>query len=270
MWWDGEQVCVDAPSVPASDRSFLLGDGLFETVKVDERRAIALDRHLRRLASGAERIGLDPVDLPGIRAGIDALLGAVPAPRGRLRIAVSAGSGPLGPIRGDGAPRILIAWAELPAAAPSVALARVPWVRNERSPLVGIKSASYAENLMILAGARAAGADEAVLANTVGLLCEGATVNIGVVVDGIASTPTAASGCLPGVARELALERCDLVEQDHPIDVLGAASELFVMSATRGIQPVHRVDDRLLPAPGPVTSSLVSAWNAAEDAEGGA
>jgi branched-chain amino acid aminotransferase len=69
------------------------------------------------------------------------------------------------------------------------------------------------------------------------------------------------------VTRTLLLEWCDVVEADEPIGVLDQAEEVFLVSTTRDVQPVHRVDDRVLPAPGPVTRALQECW-AARAAEG--
>jgi branched-chain amino acid aminotransferase len=131
----------------------------------------------------------------------------------------------------------------------------VPWVRNERSPVAGLKTTSYAENVVALAYAKQRGASEALFANTQGQLCEGTGSNVFVVVEGRVLTPTLASGCLAGVTRALLMEWCDVVEFDLPVDVLISADEVFLTSSTRDVQPVHRVDDRVLSgAPGRVTA----------------
>ncbi len=75
-------------------------------------------------------------------------------------------------------------------------------------------------------------------------------------IDGEARTPSLASGCLAGVTRALLLEWCDVVEVDEPLGVLDEAEEVFLVSTTRDVQPVRRIDDRVLAAPGPVTRTL--------------
>jgi branched-chain amino acid aminotransferase len=91
-------------------------------------------------------------------------------------------------------------------------------------------------------------------------VCEGTGSNIGYVIGGEARTPSLASGCLAGVTRALLLEWCDVVEVDEPIGVLDEAEEVFLVSTTRDVQPVHRLDDRLLVAPGPITRKLQETW----------
>ncbi len=136
----------------------------------------------------------------------------------------------------------------------------VPWPRSERSPLAGLKTTSYAENVVALARARERGATEAVLANLAGHLCEGTGSNVFYVVDGELRTPTLASGCLAGVTRALILEWYGGREVDEPIAVVGEASEVFLASTTRDVQAVHRWDDLELTAPGPVTREVARVW----------
>ena len=146
------------------------------------------------------------------------------------------------------------------AAPPTTSVVRVPWPRNERGALAGVKSTSYAENVVALAEAARHGASEAVFANLAGHLCEGTGSNVGYVVDGEVRTPTLAAGCLAGVTRDLLLEWADVVEIDEPIEVLDTADEVFLLSTTRDVQGVHRLDMRDLAAPGPRTRELMELW----------
>jgi branched-chain amino acid aminotransferase len=152
--------------------------------------------------------------------------------------------------------------------APTAELATVPWPRNESAPTAGLKTTSYADNVIALAYAKARGASEAVLANTAGHLCEGTGSNVFVVLGGQIVTPPLSAGCLAGVSRALVLEWIGGEERDLPMTVLRDAEEIFLTSATRDIQAVQRVDDRVLPlAPGPVTqrAAEVFAKRAADD-----
>lgn len=127
-----------------------------------------------------------------------------------------------------------------------------PWPRNERAATAGAKTTSYAENGAILAAARQLGFDEALLADTQGRLSEGTTCNVIVESDGQLVTPSLATGCLGGVTRDLALEWGIVREADVAIAHLDVTREVLLTSTTRDLQPVHRLDDRTLPAPGPL------------------
>jgi branched-chain amino acid aminotransferase len=117
--------------------------------------------------------------------------------------------------------------------------------------------------------AHAAGADEAVFANTSGQLCEGTGTNIVVAVEGRLVTPTLSAGCLAGVTRELLLEWVtELEEYDVPIAALAEAAEAFLTSTSRNVHPIRRVDgSELAAAPGPLTAHALEVWerNAARD-----
>ena len=136
----------------------------------------------------------------------------------------------------------------------------VPWTRNERSATAGLKTTSYAENVVALAHARRLDATEALFANSRGELCEGTGSNIFAVRGGLVLTPPLASGCLAGVTRALVLEWTDAVERDLPLSILDEADELFLTSSTRDVMPVHAVGDRVLAAPGPVTALVAATF----------
>nr|WP_269204582.1 aminotransferase class IV [Motilibacter deserti] len=232
------------------DTGFTLGDGAFETVRVQDGVPLALTRHLSRLAASAAQLGIPAPGPRVVRAGVAELLAAAPgAPAQRLRITVTGGPGPLGPSRADGPATLVLAVAPLGPLPADVGVVRLPWVRNERSALAGVKAVSYAENAQILAEARRHGADEALLANTRGELCEGAAANVFVLLGGRLVTPPLSSGCLPGVTRALVLEATGAVEAPVPYAALDEVEEAFLTSSIRRVASVARIDGRLLLAP---------------------
>jgi branched-chain amino acid aminotransferase len=261
IWLDGK-LLVDPrePALSALDHGFTVGDGVFETVKVVDGRPFALTRHVARLARSAQGLGLPAPDDATVRAGVEAVLEGQDLPLGRIRITYTGGISPLGSDRGDDGPTLAIAAGVMPVWEQTTAICIVPWPRNERGALSGLKTTSYAENVVALARAHAAGASEAIFANTVGQLCEGTGSNIFYVLDGTLVTPTLDSGCLAGITRALVLEWYGGEERDAPIDVLADAEEVFLASTTRDVQPVYRCDERALPAPGPLTREVQQCW----------
>jgi len=261
VWFNGS--LLDDPGtavIGVDDHGLTVGDGVFESVKVVDGTPFALTRHLDRLAASAAGLGLPAPDIETVRRGVGEVLDGPPLALGRLRITYTAGPAPLGSGRGAGPVSLIIVTDAMAPAEDSTSVVRVPWVRNERSAVAGLKTTSYAENVVALARAKEAGASEAIFANTLGRLCEGTGSNVGYVVDGQARTPSLGSGCLAGVTRALLLEWCDVVEIDEPIGVLDEAEEVFLVSTTRDVQAVVRVDDRVLSAPGPVTRALQETW----------
>ncbi|MER5196528.1 aminotransferase class IV [Streptomyces sp. NPDC002755] len=268
IWLDGGLQDTESARVSVFDHGLTVGDGIFETVKAVDGVTFALTRHLDRLTRSARGLGLPDPDHDEVRRACAAVIEANPMPLGRLRITYTGGQGPLGSDRGEHGPTLVVALGETTRRADSTTVVTVPWTRNERGALTGLKTTSYAENVVALARAHQSGATEALFANTVGQLCEGTGSNVFVVLDGEIHTPPLASGCLAGITRELTVEWTGAKETDLPLDVLARADEVFLTSTLRDVQAVHRVDERELPGtPGPVTAKAmrVFAERAADD-----
>ncbi|MDH2416509.1 aminotransferase class IV [Nocardioides sp. CER19] len=262
-WLDGH--LLEDPTIPAlrvDDHGVTVGDGVFEALKVVDGLPFALDRHLERLHRSATGLGLGPLDDAALRQGVKAVL-ADHLPLGRIRITVTGGPAPMGSGRGDSAPTIVVTADVLQPFPETTSVVTVPWPRNERGALAGLKTTSYAENVIALAEAKRRGATEAVFANTQGHLCEGTGTNVFYVVAGELRTSSLASGCLAGVTRGLILEWYGGREVDEPIEVLEQASEIFLASTTRDAQAVVRWNDRVLPH-GPVTREVLEVWRSRE------
>ncbi|MEU7283166.1 aminodeoxychorismate lyase [Streptomyces sp. NPDC045431] len=258
LWVDGGLRDADTARVSVLDHGLTVGDGIFETVKAEDGRLFALEPHLDRLTRSARGLGLPDPDLDEVRRACAAVVEANPMPLGRLRITYTGGLSPLGSERGDTGPTLIVALGEAKHRPDTTAVITVPFTRNERGALTGLKTTSYAENVVALAQAHAQGASEALFANTVGQLCEGTGSNVFVVLDGQLHTPPLASGCLAGITRALTVEWTGAQETDLPMDVLRSAEEIFLTSTLRDVQAVHRVDGRDLPgAPGPVTAKAM-------------
>jgi branched-chain amino acid aminotransferase len=263
--WVNGQLLADptAPAVSVADHGLTVGDAVFEAIKVVDGQPFALTRHLQRLQRSAAGLGLPQVADALVREGVAAVLAAEPMALGRIRVTVTAGPAPFGSGRGDGSPTVIVAASESAPYAETTSVITVPWPRNERGALAGLKTTSYAENVLALAEAQRHGATEAVFANTQGHLCEGTGSNVFYVVDGELRTPTLASGCLAGVTRALILEWYGGVEVDEPIEVIDQASEVFLASTMRDAQAVTRWNDRELPH-GPVTRAVQEMWRSRE------
>ncbi len=264
VWVNGS--LLDDPTAPAvrvTDHGFTVGDGVFEAVKVVDGRPFALTRHLARLGRSAKGLGLPAPDLDAVRRGVAAVLDDAPLVTGRVRVTYSGGPAPMGSGRaeaaGEGPTLVVVAGPLAPRPAEN-RVVTVPWPRNERGALAGLKTTSYAENVVALAYAHERGASEAVFANLAGDLCEGTGSNVFYVVDGELRTSTLSSGCLAGVTRDLLVEWCDVHEVDEPVAVAEGADEVFLASTTRDVQPVTSWGQRELPAPGPLTLAAMETW----------
>jgi len=191
------------------------------------------------------------------------LIAATGMQAGRLRVTVTAGPAPLGSERGRAGPTVIVAGGPLPAWPATTDAVVAPWPRNERSPLSGLKTISYAENVLALAFAADRGAGEALFGNLSGNLCEGTGTNVFVGIGGRLMTPPLTAGCLPGVTRDLLLELVEVSQEDLPLSALAGADEAFLTSSTRDVQALRAIDGRSLPAcPGPLTEGSSFAFAA--------
>ncbi len=252
IWTEGRLVAPDEAALSAVDHGITVGDGVFETCAVLNGHAFALTRHLARLERSASGMGMAAPDLQKVRGGVDAVLAATPD-AGRLRITVTDGVGPLASGRSDGPQTVIVAATEA-VIVPTGRAARSPWTRNERSAVAGLKTTSYAENVVSLADAIRKGADESVFANTQGDLCEGTGSNVFLELDGELVTPPLSSGCLAGITRELLLEWGaeeglpvrEAKDGELPFSVLDrvAAGEarMLLTGSVRNVQPTVWLD----------------------------
>jgi branched-chain amino acid aminotransferase len=265
VWLNGQILEGGEACISPADRGFLLGDGVFETLRSYAGRLPTLEEHLDRLAASARALGIAPPPLAQLGRGVRDLLSESGLTDARVRITLTSGAGPPGLARGVADPTALITVAPLPER-PGVASAVVaPWVHDERRPLAGVKTTSRAESVIALAHARERGADEALFLNTAGNVCEATTANVFAVRDEIVATPPLSAGCLAGITRERVLQLCralelEAEERDLSAHSLRTADELFLTSSTRGVQALVVVDSIAIGngEPGPLTRRLAA------------
>ena len=271
VWVNGSLRGPGDGGISPLDHGFTVGDGVFETMEANSGVAFALTRHLMRLEYSASRMGLTGVDTAHVRDGVEAVLAEGGDRITRVRITVSSGSGPHSSIRGNAAPTVVVVGADSPPLTECRAV-RAPWKRNERSAIAGVKSTSYGENVVMVQYARTKGADEALMANTHGHLCEGTGSNVFIERGGEILTPPLASGCLPGITRGLALEwgaKAGLpvrvaapgeLEMSALDDVVAGGSFAAVTSSTRHVQPLASLDGVEV-ATGPLLARLAKEFD---------
>jgi branched-chain amino acid aminotransferase len=264
VWIDGVLCDPATARISPFDHGLTVGDGVFETMKVIDGEAFALRRHLVRLRRSATGLGLAvPQSDDALRSAVDETIAANHLTSGRVRLTVTGGVGPLGSDRGSDGVSVILAVSPQAPWPPSATVVTVPWRRNEHSAVAGLKTTSYADNVVALRHAKEQGADEAIFANTSGNLCEGTGTNIFVGLEGRLRTPPLSSGCLAGIVRELLVEVLDVDEVDLPIERLAEVDEAFLTSSTREVQPISAIDGRALDGcPGPLTAHAVETFAA--------
>ena len=259
VWLDG-RLYDDSrqATIVGTDHGLLVGDGVFETLKVTEQGAFAIRRHLNRMSRSAAALGLPPPDHALIREAIAAVLENRDFPLGKLRITYTGGRGPLGSEAAYGPPTLIVALAPAVAAPALTSIVTAPWRRNEHGALTGVKSTSYAENVRTLGYAAERGCSEAIFLNTAGYVCEGTGANIFLVFGDTVFTPPLSSGPLAGITRELIIERTAVEERDLSLDEAKEADEVFLTSSMRGIQGIERWDAQNYRPRRPLTQSLLA------------
>lgn len=270
IWLNGSLVPEHEAVVSPLDHGVTVGDGVFETMQIIEGRAFAITRHLRRLRRSLDGLRSSAqVDDDELARAVAATIEANGLRAGRVRLTVTTGTGPLGSDRGGGASTVMVVATEQPPWPSATPVVTVPWRRNEHGATAGLKTTSYAENVIALDHAHDLGASEAIFANTAGALCEGTGTNIFIRRGDGFVTPPLTSGCLAGITRELVLELDGTVadvplrEADISFDELSTTGEAFLTSSTRDVQAISRIDDReLADAPGDATGAVAAAFAA--------
>lgn len=246
---DGTVLPADEASIGVTDLGLLRGDGVFEVIKIYDGRPFALDDHLRRMAHSAQNLRLE-IDLAAVRADVDALLAEAGPVNGAIRFLVSRGGRRIGLVEAT------------PEAHPPLTLARVEYVPPRI--LDGVKSLSYAGNMLAQRIAKEHGADEALLVTPHGRVLEAPTSSFFVSFDGeTLVTPPLSDHVLDSITRRRLLSLLPHAREEVVTsESLGRAREAFLASTTREVQAIARVDDVALPAaPGPLTEAAARAFS---------
>ena len=234
---------VEEARIPITDEGLLRGDGGFEVLRVYGGRPFALDDHLARLGRTCAGLRLD-VDLDALRGEA---LAVVREPESLLRLVVTRGG-------------LRIAIGEpLPVHPETARIATVTYAPNR--VLNGLKTLSYAGNMLAGRLAKEQGADEALLVTPHGRVLEGPTWTFFWVAGARLHTPPLSDGILDSITRRRLLEECDVREVPCTLDDVRAAEEAFIASSVREVLPIAAVDDIVLPlAPGPVSRAAHEAF----------
>lgn len=237
---------ASAARIPVTDEGFLRGDGVFEVIRLYDAGPFALDEHLQRLERSAANLRL-PVDLEAVRADAYRLLAQAGSGREHalLRIVVTRGG------------RRLLLTEPLPPSPDTIRLGSVTY--SPTIVLDGVKSLSYAANMLAGRLARERGFHDALLVTPDGRVLEAPTSSIFWVKDEEVLTPPLEDHILASITRHVVLEVSKARECACTLEELLAGDEAFIASTTREVQPVSAIDQRVFDAPGPVTQRLAAA-----------
>jgi branched-chain amino acid aminotransferase len=243
---DGEIMPATEAMIPATDEGLIRGDGVFEVIRVYDGRPFAFDEHLRRLERSATNLRL-PLDLEAVRAEAHRILAyaGVGPDHATLRVLVTRGG------------RRLMLTEPLAETPERVRLGSITYAPTRL--LDGIKSLSYAPNMLASRLARERGFDEALLVTPHGRVLEAPTSSIFWVAGEELLTPPLDDHILASITRAHVIELTGASERVCTLEDLASADEAFLASTTREVQPVAAVDDTVFETAGPRTLAAARA-----------
>ena len=250
---DGRIGPASEATISIEDDGLRRGDGAFEVMRLYGGRPFALGEHLGRLKATCLGLRLD-CDPELVRREVEALLAENEQPDALLRIVLTRGG------------RRILTIEPLPEHPPTARVVTVTFAPNRI--LDGLKTLSYAANLLGTRLAREQGADEALFVTPHGRVLEGTTWTFFWARGGTLFTPPLTEHILGSITRERILQAVDVSEATCPRDELDGAEEAFIASTVREVMPIASIDGRALPqAPGPVTQAAASAFRALVERE---
>ncbi len=248
-----------------NDRGLAYGDGLFETIAIRGGEPRFLQRHFRRLAHGAERLGFPPVDLERLESELMSLLDDVD--RGVAKIILTRGPGPRGyapPAKPEVTRALAVFAVDAPGAAARRAGVRLRYCKTplaETPALAGMKTLNRLEQVMARSEWQDAAIHEGLMLNPQGLVVCGTMTNLFAVLGETLCTPIldrcGVAGIMREVVMEVASEQGEAVREIAiSVEDLAAAEEIFLTNSQIGLWPVRAVDDAVYHL-GPVTRRLM-------------
>ena len=252
---DGDIVDLAKAKVPLNDRGYLLGDGIFETLRVANGRIFRPQGHNKRLRAGLKVIGLEESVESDYQAAVKALVGAGLRTFGDdLYVRVNISTGPMGDIAGTD--RGLLVTGVVKKFKPypmqyysnGVEVIVSKQRKDSRSPISAHKTLSYLPHVIARREAHSQTAHDAILLNEKGRVAECSTSNVFARKGDKVFAPGAKEGACPGITRDVVLE----LLADHGFEVvrsmtlaqLRSAKEAWLTNTTGGVVPITRLDDR--------------------------
>jgi branched-subunit amino acid aminotransferase/4-amino-4-deoxychorismate lyase len=252
---NGRILAPDQAYVSVLDAGFLLGDGLFESMRVTDGVPYLLDRHLQRLFAAAaefEFANMPPTET--VEEHVRQTLRAAALPDAYVRLTVTRGAGGVGLAPPSGPPTIVVAVLPARPVAPPDRGIDVALLWQQRERRAPAKSTSWQPAVLARRRVEQLGAEEGLYISGADLVLEGVASNVFVVTAELLLTP-AECECLPGVTRARILEFArdhglDTLETPLALETLRGAEEVFVTNAVQGLRPVRSIDGRSLAARG--------------------
>jgi branched-subunit amino acid aminotransferase/4-amino-4-deoxychorismate lyase len=225
----------------------LYGKGVFTTIAIYHSKPFLWEKHWRRLNENAERTR---IDLSGITAlktseSLAQIIGKNEVFKGRCRITLfDLSSSDIWPVESFTNSGLLIQTGNARQPKQHISITKSSFPINSKSPLAGVKSCNYLENLLAFEEARSNGFDEALRVNEKGHVASACMANIFWLKGDKIFTPSLITGCLAGTTREYILDKWDVFEVEESLNTLDDADLIFLTSAGIGITQVGKYNEK--------------------------
>ena len=246
VYFNNQIVRAAAAALPPISAAALYGKGIFTTVAIRRKQPFLWDKHWRRLQNNADKIGLDLSNLTEIEVKNELfeITAKNKCENGRARLTFYDGkSGGIWKFESGKKTALLITTADFRAVSDNFRLTVSPFPVNSKSPLTGVKSCSYLENILAFDEAKNRGFDEAVRLNENGVITAACLANIFWLKDDKLFTPPLETGCLAGTTREFLVENFSCAEIEASLGDLREANAIFLTSAGIGLVQASKFED---------------------------
>lgn len=238
VWFNGAIIEANVASLQAASNAGFYGRGIFTTVAIFGRVPFQWERHWQRLCHGAARLGLDigAVTEASLRETVQEVIDRNRVFDGRVRITFfdESASSPWEPSEGQRL-GLLVTAGERRKVPDIMRVTISPFRVNSASPLAGIKSCNYLENILAYEEAAKRGFHEAIRLNERGEVTGGVMSNLFWVESGKLFTPKLETGCLPGTTRGYIIEKLKCEEVAATLQDIESAEAIFLSSAGIGV-----------------------------------
>jgi branched-chain amino acid aminotransferase len=239
-YFQDQFVPTEEAKVPTSDRGFRFGDGVFETIRVENGKLYNIDYHLNRMTKGLADVRI-PLNASNLRGIARSLVKKNKIERGFVRIMVSRGSGSEGYRPKTKHPTVVIETIEGIATQPDSA--KIMVTTQKAAAIANAKTMNALHYTLALVEAEENDCDNAILLDDDGYVCESASGNIFWIKDNILYTPSKKLEIIPGSIRQkvIALYKGEVVQGDFKMGRLEAADEAFMTNVNMLVMPISEI-----------------------------
>lgn len=249
VFFDNKIISAGSAAVSAISSAALYGRGVFTTIAIKNKEPFLWEKHWRRLNDNAGQIGanLSKFSEEALKSALAELIEKNKAENARARITFfDEGASKIWEFESKRETNMLITTADERGIPKNLRLTISRFLVNSTSPLAGVKSCNYLENLLALEVAQNGGFSEAVRLNQSGEIVGACVANIFWLKDNKLFTPSLKTGCLAGTTREFILENRHCFEVEEKIESLNGADAIFLTSAGIGIAQISEFEERIL------------------------